>query len=499
MSRQRKKPAPANAHLVHLVSDAEKWEPMFVACLVQSKAMMESVSGVLCVDTENKERTLDLEILPLNAIYLACRRHMEVCTQAKAKYTAPPVLLLKGYLSFITEKEAEPCGLSPSGIQAACDRYSELLATYPAGTYDAIVGLAMPLWFGRKKFAQAVNNTSADTLWTPADFFDRISSAQKVIPGAVGPKRSFSPLDLMFKTSNKDVRLRTGIVDLDRVLNGGWARGTAAIGLAPSGAGKTVMSCMMAGNMLMSNGPKTKGLLITTEQPAVEMLPRIMCAQLGIRFTEDLAVQFSEDLVTPEEWRKAMRLAEHMHNRLVIEDWESKDTSTTFRADVMARIDNFLGIHGHLDFLVFDWLGSSLNDKIAGNEDQMRVLYKAAADTLCKIASEMNIHVQFYAQADTMKTIGKKYVGPEDASECKSMHVNASYGFGLSALKISDGQRGRHGDSDEDERQAKGTYKDEQYMNFFKMRKGRPMILPIWRDMEHQRFLFSQSNKARMR
>ena len=493
MSKPNKADKSLDNYINKLINNTQEWEPLVLACLDTSEAAMEKASGCLCVHMITQRRILEFEDRRLNALYLAMELYYSSVTSTGGEYQQAPIVVIHSFLSYLCT-QPEPCGISVSGIPDAIALLERIRRDVDGPSSMALFELGFRKWLHKIRIITVVSDTGQTPNWTSTEMMEAFNSIDGALPDDSTVQRDFNLDELCITPEGKVERLRTGIVDLDNLLGGGFAKGDSAGALAPSGGGKTVAACQLATGMIYHNGPDTRGALISTEQRARELFPRIVSANLKIPF-EGMEDGIILENLDESSAAKVKNLMTFFGSRLKIHEWEKKSGATSFKTDLENLIKRYIREMGRLDFIVFDWLGASLNGKIGDKPDQLRIIYKMAADAMSDLAEKYNLVIIFFGQADTKGTVGKKHVQPSDARECKDLHYNTAVFWGISALKTTDKNRGDHGT---DDNKTNETYHKEQFWTFDKIRKGKPRVLTVHRDFGFQRFAFESDNKTRL-
>lgn len=466
---------------------------MVLACLDASPDALQIASGHLCVHAITQRRVLEFEHRPYNALYLAIELYYNSVSSTGKEYKPAPLPVIGSFLTYLCS-QPEPCGINSSEIQTALDTLKGIRESIDGVGNLPLFELGFSKWLHKIRIITMVDNTGQTPNWAPEDMVSAFNSIVDTLPSTSTEKRDYTLGELYVKEDEQVERLRTGIFDLDNVLGGGFVKGSGACVLAPSGGGKTVAACQLATAMINHNGLDVCGALISTEQKPTELLPRMAACNLGIPF-EGMETGIVREHLTPSAAEKVDDMMRKFGKRLQIHRWEKKSGATSFYTDMEVLIRKYIKQMGRLDFIVFDWLGASLNGKISDKPDQLRIIYKMAADALNDLADKYNLVIIYFGQADTKSSVGKKHITPSDARECKDLHFNATVFWGISALKTTD-KRGRDDDPD---KKSNDTYHVEQYWAFDKVRMGKPKILTVRRDFGFQRFAFESDNKAKLR
>lgn len=481
-----------------LLEDNASWEEMLVAAADKHADVVSVLSPTLCVHPIHQRQCVEFDDRHLNALYICIKKWHQITLTLKKEYTPVPVLAAENLLKAIC-KSPDPCGVSEGEILKVAMTLARIRLKYKTQDLEAPALTAWSTWLGKRRLAKSINSLGGGgNFWMPTDLYEAMTAVRESIPHSRMQKTSFSVSELYTPKDALVKKLKTGIPEIDQITGGGFPISTTAYCLAASGAGKTVAACQLGSRLVLNNPPGTNVLIITTEQPAQQLWPRLVAATAGLRLREDLRLGLIKDIMNEEEKQKADMVESLLGPSLRIVNWQKKDGATTFADDLMeiirAERKNF---GGKLDAVIFDWLGASLNLKVGNRPDALRILYKTSADSMSDIARDEDLFILFFGQADPTKN-SKKHIGPEDSRECKDLHFNAAISWGMSALlESTNTKRPRRGFEDEepekkeDDNEAKAVYCRQQWWNFFKVRIGTPRCIPVSRQFECQRFLFS--------
>lgn len=292
------------------------------------------------------------------------------------------------------------------------------------------------------------------------------------------------------------INLGSTFSHLSYCLGGGLGRKEHIIFCAPTGGGKTVMACQIAGTLAKLNNSTKESkrsyiLYITTEQPPSELIPRIVscCAT-----KDDITVPFDlikdggdvRSKLNSSQIQAISELNESLRPYLFFEDWGSGvNVGASVTGMIEGTIQKYLKkTNGKLNVVILDWLGAALGD---GIEDTglLRLRYIKAAECMYRVAKKYNLACISFVQTsvDAVKN-RKARIGPEDLAECKTVHYQATAAFGISALTPPKAK----GDAEKEDNTSSASYLDDQVINCFKSRKAKGMWWGVKREFQFQRF-----------
>lgn len=266
----------------------------------------------------------------------------------------------------------------------------------------------------------------------------------------------------------------------NRALGGGLGRKEHIMVVGPTGAGKTVFACQVAAAMA-SIGYKV--CYVTTEQPANEILPR-MVSYMSKSKGQNARIPFNvikdgieRDKLSPEQAAHVEATKNILNGNLGIEEWLGSGLTAS---DLAAVVRKFKNRYGGVDVLILDWIGGALVNGV--DPQYKRDYYLEAARKMKDLAYDYNIATISMVQA-TADVAKVKKISDRHIAECKTMHREAVAGFGISALAVV-------GEDTE------ATYKDEQYLHAFKSRKAPGLLINLTREFDYQAFKFGSCMKS---
>ena len=113
----------------------------------------------------------------------------------------------------------------------------------------------------------------------------------------------------MFSVGRNDEKIRTGLLDVDKMLNGGYSRGSLnVIGARPS-MGKSTLAMNIATNVLLANEKQNHVVYFTLEDPAISTVRR---CELYIASVSEKEVLTDDDIATIS--RKINKISEEVNS-----------------------------------------------------------------------------------------------------------------------------------------------------------------------------------------
>jgi KaiC/GvpD/RAD55 family RecA-like ATPase len=360
-------------------------------------------------------------------------------------------------------------GLLEDEFPQAMEKWMRLKETDPVMDHLAEQGFAY--WLQKYRTKRILHEYQYKKGWDAGEVAGLIHQQLRALEGLEGKQHVFEfghgiDNDLL------DVeRLPSGINKLDHAMGGGFGRKEGNLIISPTGGGKTVCACQLAGSFASQN---LKGILLTTEQGHEELEPRLVSNFCGIPF-ERIKDKVDLKLLNPSERQKYDDFREKMRGRLFFSEW--RDSSKAAHTHLEEEVDRIAQKVGQVDFLIVDWIGGALGELNLNDTSSIRHIYQATADKTWDISEKYDMTTIAFAQAHPEKGVNRVKVDSSVLSECKSMGRNACYIIGITALLKNL----------EDMTDDTPTYKDQQ---FFYISKGRKSIggkVPFRRQYEFQR------------
>ena len=431
-----------------------------------SKAFCRKVAPALCTDPANSGKIIeDFSNVVDNLIYQWVRQHRE----SALGQTGPDVV---PYIYFqVTARAMATAGhISPDQVPKVEQRAAELLALpiLETPTFENVRN-----WLEKSRVQKGALSAPAAPTWAPEDLAKAASQHLESARPPAGPEYWFNFGDGRRSRPVGVQRIPSGLPAFDAI-TGGFGYRELALGIAPTGAGKTVMACQLAATFAGDGHP---GMLITSATPQEDLRRRIYSNVCDIPFDEIKDGVNMEEL--PSDKRDAiLALNARLNGKLDILDWNASQPKS-IEQDLENEIRKFqarLNVRPH--WLIFDWIGrAALGHVSYADLDVIRHIYKSAADKLADIARSHNIVCIAFAQTNE-RSRNKERVDCSLLSECKTMGNGATIIFGISGLQ----EKGMKRDASDNMR-----YLDEQYLSIVKPSHG-ARGFPIARQFAFQRF-----------
>ena len=320
------------------------------------------------------------------------------------------------------------------------------------------------------------------------DLLDTIKSASDKIvkKKSSATKDIMTILDCYNNAELDDIWERIPIASLPKlteVMGGGIKKQETMLIIAPPAGGKTTMSCQIAASLAEN---KTKVLYITTEQPAAELLPKIVScgAMIGYEKIKDgikgeyLDPDNPTSPLSKSEIKRFKDFIQRIKENLLFEEWCSDGSK--IKAHLNSTIEQHLKEHG-VDVVIIDWLGGGV-DMEASRGDLKRHFLDECCRIIKDAAIKYNVAILYCSQASQAKSEDVRFITAAEISEHTQMHVYATTALGISALGVS--KKNQKGTLNGEVENKKTT----QYFNLFKTRKSRGKAWAVHTNFDFSRF-----------
>lgn len=473
------------SYISELINSGEEYEKMLISAVDYSPEVANLVKANLNRHPETSDPLMDFEVRKLNGLYEAIRLYRQIYPKDEPGCT--PIGTLTKLLEHIRKKD-RPIGIaSKSDVLKAAVLLQQIRKEYPGPDSEESIRRTFSHWLKKKRLVYAVQTTSGQEDWDADEMLDNIVSFSGNVPVSLISSEG-SADETWYVDPDDDVpRLRTGSAMLDDMLGGGFRRKESVLMMAEPGAGKTIMACQLAMGMAMFNDvDNTVGYLLSTEQGPSDLWPRMVSNKLRFPFKkirDGLPKDREEqEAILHSTFPQLLLLEEEIKGRLYMAKWEGGGKATDFMTDLEMFIKDTIRKRGRLDFIVFDWIGAALTEKIK-DQNLLRLLYKNAGEAMAKLADKYNLVIIYYAQVNQNEAKNKKYVRAVYLGECKSLNEKAATVIGISGLRS---------DAGSDDRKV---YQDIQWLYMDKSRRDEGMALPFLREGKYQNFDIGKTKK----
>ena len=217
-----------------------------------------------------------------------------------------------------------------------------------------------------------------------------------------------------------------------------------------------------------------------TEQPAVELTPRILSSiSLYPGFTSVPKKLIESGQCTPAQRESLERIQEKLSPYLHFSCWVGDNAKLTI-SDLDGLVANMTKKFGRIDCVILDWIGGSLDGHTI-DQGEKRQLDMDAANKMRSLAYKYNCATISFCQT-TAEGYDKMHVETKHLGECKSIHHGCVAAFGISAMKNNSSDAARTGE----------TYAITQYINCFKTRNSVGTIQKVKRNFDYACFVIAE-------
>ena len=443
---------------------------MLAGCL-RSKAFFENMSPVICVDPQNPGKPFEDFSYPVDNLIYRMAAQYRVSTAGKPGTEVVPFQ----YLQITASAYAVIGDILPDQVPMVEARAQQILAQPVEGVLPVIEDL-VSYWLGKSRAQKIAMRAAADPQWTPEDLVREIS---KSVDAAQQTKNSAYRFEVGdgHRSGKLDIkRLQSGLPEYDRRMAGGFGYREFTLGIAATGAGKTVMACQLAATFACNGFP---GMLITTEQAHEELEPRLYSNFCDIPF--HLIVDGVNLEKLPPDKRAAVQAFDaRIKGKMDILDWNT-DRSKSIVQDLQNEVVKFKDVHGYAPhWLIFDWIGGALGEMSKQDMLAIRQVYQSTADKIADIAVRENMVCIAFAQANILQAKNNIRIDSSTIAECKTLGRAATTIFGISCLQEN---------VESMETGGAAPYTNKQYLFISKARKGVGGLIPVFRKFENQKFI----------
>ena len=455
-----------------LVDTQRDWfEAQVLAGCLRSKAFYERMASVLCVDPQNPKKTFEDFSYPVDNLIYRLIQHYRRSSAGRAGMDIVPVSFL-----LVTTQAMAAVGDVMQEQVPQLEQRVNFLISQPVEGLLPVLEMSVGYWLGKSRAQKIATRASADPSWTPEDLVRELSQSVDHAHQALGKEYKFEAGDGHRNKTLDTHRIQSGLAEYDRRMGGGFGYKEFTLGIAATGAGKTVLACQQAVTFAINGYP---GMLITTEQSHDQLEPRYYSNFCDIPF-DQIKDGVHLDKLPPDKRASVLALDARLKGKMQILDWNT-DRSKSIVSDLQNEVLKFkdkYGVKPH--WLIFDWIGGALGQMSIQDLAVIRHVYQQTADKLADIADQENMVTIAYAQANTQQAKNNVRIDSSCLAECKTMGRAATTIFGVSNLQEN---------TEAMETGGNAPYLAKQYMFISKARKGVGGLIPVYRKFENQKFV----------
>jgi KaiC/GvpD/RAD55 family RecA-like ATPase len=300
-----------------------------------------------------------------------------------------------------------------------------------------------------------------DTLRKENVHIDTVSRTERV---------SFGVWDSIDNIQPDIVRFKSSLTGLNVAIGGGFGVGEASIIIAASGGGKTVAGLQLATDFSLQG---KRGVYLTTErsQGNERLTRRIISSHCNIPYGQ-IVNGVNMTLLQPSQQEAVAMLRERINDtNMKMVEWFRVGSTKSIGAGMREEVDAAAQSMGGLDYIVFDWIGGTLN---VTDPAMLRHYYLEAAAIM---AGDWNCVGIATTQADAAKGKNNMRVDNTACAECKTLDRSMTNVLGLTCFYLPDNKDG-----------GQELYDRRQFFFVSKCRNGVGGHVPVYRDFGFQRF-----------
>lgn len=464
-----------NKILETLIKNQTSWyEDQLLASVISNPSFYNSVTrDVVCVPKNNKRNYNDFTTVTSNLIYMFCDNYYKA--QNSTEHPVPKVwitTLLKSY----KQKEEILSG----EYEVALEKVNEL---YNIDTKYFVESLAngFNIWLSLKRSMQLISEQNSKINVNLDDLKTQVEGELKKVKSNDSPNFRFGEKSIL---KSKQTDEEEGITFQNRytypldglnTMTGGLGKKEGLLFNIPSGGGKTVIACQFGSHFAIEQNANV--LLITTEQPPEELIPRIISCRTKIPFNHIQDGIYEENL-NNNQIDIINDVQNKLSNKFVIADWSNrgKRIKQHLEKEINYQIDNGFTP----DIILFDWIGGGLGDADYKDPQHKRNDYMESAECFTTMCKTFNFGGIAFAQADAAQSEGVRFITNKQLTLAKQLHESFTIAIGVSALMKSNKAK--------DSNSTHDVYERIQWFNPYKVRKGTPKAFKVLREFEYQKF-----------
>lgn len=359
--------------------------------------------------------------------------------------------------------------------------YDELSEQPGFKDYEQSIRGAIGYWLGKRRLAHTVTRRIAFTDWEAKDVASGINQEIQFLSGVLEEGTHVAEFShLVFTIRPSEVGcIPSGLTVYDRQLGGGFHVGEGHLVIAAPGVGKTVFALQMAAQAAALGYHVA---FITTEQPADELVPRILANRCNIKFNT-ISRNYNFAKLDPRKQQRVQEIATKLHKRLFFYDWNIKK-KTVESGGLEEEYEDCVKRSGRCDMLLLDWIGGSITDESRNDKDKKRLAMQNAADATAQLGRDKKIVTVAMAQAHKSLGINNPVVSVSDCTDCKTMDQRMTVVSGLTGMLSKDAKAAVQEGKDP---AALGLFETQQWIYTSKARKSVGGHAPFRRSFEYQR------------
>lgn len=453
----------------------DEYERCVLMAAMRHQALWLIINKTACLDrTYTREYNDFLNPIHYN-IFRALRMYRKLQADAGVgtEFREPTVDMMKMMLDIMVDEGNR--AIYEDDVPEALRVYRELTEDHRTNEeIEMMVSASYKDWICDRKIAAAQEESELIDL-RGSELMNALNETREELMLRIGEEedtlKDFGDVVNEDEITTERMSLSPGMGALNHCLGGGVGKKEHILFAGATGAGKTVFACQLAAN-LACQGKKV--CYVTTEQPANELVPRIVSA-LSAFSTAKIPFDIVKDglvreRLTDQQNKQLNRSLEALSGNLGFEEWLGGGLDVS---DLEASVRKFKQRYGGIDVLILDWIGGALASGVMDPQAK-RQCYIDAARKMKDLAYRYNMGTISMAQAGA-EGVNVRHVTERHLAESKTLHREAVAAFGISALRES-----RDG--------ADNSYSDAQYLYCFKSRKARGMTVNLTRHFDYQYF-----------
>lgn len=454
----------------------ELFERYVLVAVNTDKKLWYSISKHLCVH-KNGFWVNEFASTPLYVLYRALYYWRELTSGSDFTPISEGGLISA---LFSLTKDDRPI-LSIDKVEEIVLLHRELMESIYPDEARVIVKDSWREWLTKKKTSGIITDWRRSGADDPNEIIEGAADIKSAISADEGDEAVSFSMEQLAACSDKIIErmpLSSDFKTINGCLGGGLGKGEHVLVVAPTGGGKTIFACQLAADLALAQ----RGVvLITTEQHPRELYPRFI-SNLTYKLGAPVSHEIIKDGIT-EKAKSMMNSAQMEACQQAIKAIPGLEIGNWTRGQSVQDIPAYLNSvepklaeRGFtLDVVILDWIGGALTESVA-DPQRKRLLMLNAADFMKKLALERSVAVVSLAQT-SVKGIDVHKVTEQHLGECKTMHLQATAAFGISAVRVNT-----------DETDESDAYEIRQHCFCFKSRKGKGKYFPIKRNFDYQRF-----------